>query len=314
MKLKGDLKPMLRKGKRDSKRVVLVDCSSVTYAALHAMGHLSYDGQKTGIIYGFFTRLLIMAEKFKTNNFIFCWDAGTGLHRTKAYPEYKKKRNQKKQELTELQKDARISLDVQSKLLNYEILPAMGFRNSFVQEGFEADDLLGWWCNKMHNYGYDIVMVTSDADMYQCLNKCRIWSPLKKKFMTEKQMVKKFGGTTPEQWPLAKAIGGCSGDGVIGIQGISDPKVQTSKVHKYLRGELTKGVVFDRIKADEGQEIIEINLPLVTVPYREDLLSKMILRRNYYSRSGFIKQFDKYHLVSLLKKNNFKRWKVAFDL
>ena len=196
--------------------------------------------------------------------------------------------------------------------LNYHVLPSMGFRNNYIKPEYEADDLLGHWVKRLSKYSYDLIMVTTDADMYQCLNDCRIWFPTKQKYFTKKDMIKKYNGTTPDQWPLAKAIGGCQGDGVEGIQGISDPKNPKSKVHKYLRGELNKGIILERIESSEGKQIVNRNLPLVTVPYREDILPKMIRRSNYCSRKRFLKIFDEYHFASFLKKENFRRWKKAF--
>lgn len=303
----------LRRGKQDSKKVVLVDCSSVIYAAFHAIGYLSYDGQPTNVIYGFLSRLLQMAEKFKTNDFIFCWDAGAS-HRHLAYPQYKQRRWQKREEMQADEKLAYDSLLLQTLQLNHEILPRMGFRNSFIKALYEADDILAHWTNRLSEFDYDIIMVTTDADMYQCLDKCRIWFPTKKKYFARKNMLEKYNGTTPEQWAMAKAIGGCQGDGVKGIEGISDPKNPKSKVHKYLRDEMGKGKVLDRINSREGQAIIERNLPLVTVPFMEDIMPKMIRRKNIWSRKRFIKQFDRFHFISFLKDKNFKRWEKAFDL
>jgi len=299
---------------KKQKAIILVDCSTLIYAAFHAMGHLSYNGQPTGVVYGFLSRLLTLAIRFKSNDFMFCWDAGS-THRSKAYPEYKHKRAEKRKEFTQEESIAYDSLVIQSLLLMNEVLPRMGFKNSFVAENYEADDLLGMWVNKLSKYRQNIVMVTTDADMYQCLDKCSIWFIKDKKLFNRKKMIHKYKGTTPEQWALAKAIGGCAGDSVEGIKGISDPKNPKSKVHKYLRGTLTKGVVLDRINSKEGQKIIKRNLPLVTVPYREDIMPRMIRRRsNKFSKKRFLKEFNKHMFVSFLKKENFRKWIKAFDL
>jgi len=286
----------------------------VTYAAFHTMGHLSYAGEPTGIIYGFLMRVLQLAEKFKTDDFMFCWDSGKQSYRVEDYPEYKAKRIAKRDEFTPEQVRARHSLIEQSRTLSREVLPSMGFRNSYTQDRMEADDLLGWWIQKLSKYDREVVMITTDADMFQCLDHCCIWSPMKKKMFTRAKMVKKFSGTTPQEWPTAKAIGGCSGDNVIGVAGVSDPKNDKSNVHKYLNGTLTKGVVFDRIESDIGKAIIKRNLPLVTIPYQPHLMKKMIRRRNFYTRKGLVNQFDRYRFVSFLKTENFRRWERAFNI
>lgn len=310
--MKRHSKKTSRKENRDSNTIILVDASSLTYAAFHAMGHLRYDGQRTGVIFGFLSRMLQMAVKFNTNKFITCWDSRTdeGL-RIKDYPDYKKKRFDKRNDMSELEKKERQSLLEQTALLAGFILPQMGFRNIFIQKGWEADDLIGYWVNKLKKKKVNLIVVTTDADMYQCLNYCKIYSPTKKKFFTKKDLQSKYG-ISPEQWPMAKAIGGCQGDNVIGIQGASDPKNPKSKSLKYLRGELKKGVIFDRIESKEGKKIIERNLPLVTVPYRPDIIQPMIIRRNVYNRKRFIKVFGQYNFKSFLEEKKFNEWERAF--
>ncbi len=286
--------------RKDTKTILLVDCSSLEYAALYAYGHLSYGGEKTGIIYGFLKRVFDLAEKFHSHRFIFCYDSGTYL-RSEIYPEYKLNRAKLRKEYTAEEIEARESLLAQSTILRTYVLPTMGFHNTHIQQGFEADDLLAYWINKLRLTANPVVMVTSDADMFQCLDHCDIWTPTTKKLLTRKQFQKRYG-VKPDQWALAKAIGGCSTDNVIGIDGVSDPKNESSKALKYIRGEITKGVIFDRIESKKGKTIIARNLQLVTVPYSVSPLNRMIRRKDKFSRKGFIKVFDHFHFRSFLQK------------
>ena len=288
---------------------ILVDGSSVAYGAFHAIGHLGLDGRKTGVIYGFLNKLLLIADTFKTNDFIICWDAGVSF-RHHAYPHYKERRWQKRQEASEEDKKERESLLWQMVQLNHDIMPNLGFKNNFIQLNFEADDLLAFLVNKYHKKKR-LIMVTTDADMFQCLDKCDIWFPTKKKLFTKEDMIKKYG-TPPDKWAMAKAIGGCSGDGVAGIVGVSDPKNPKSKVHKYLRGELNKGVILDRIESREGQDIIKRNLPLVKLPYRQDMMKRFIYRRNYFTKRRFIREFSRLRFMSFIEENRLKKWVKCF--
>lgn len=305
------LRKKSRSVKKDTKKTtLLIDCSTLTYAALYTTGHLSFEGKETGVIYGFLRKLLTISKKFKTNDFILCWDAGIG-HRHLDYPGYKEKRKEKKKEYTLEEKEIHNSLLLQSLKLNHEIMPNLGFRNSFIQPMYEADDLLAYWVNKLKDKKNRIIMVTTDADMYQCLDHCDIWNPSKKTFITKKILQKNFG-IEPSNWAMAKAIGGCDGDGVIGIEGVADPKKSTSKALKYLQGKLSEGKIKDRIESRKGKEIIIKNLPIVTTPYKEELMKRMIKRRNCYSRKRFMKVFDQYHFKSFLEKDNFIEWKESF--
>lgn len=270
------------------------------------MGNLSYNGKPTGIVYGFLSRILSLAKKFGTTDFIFCWDAGV-THRHQAYRDYKKNRHS---DMTLDQQEDRKDMLVQSMELQEYTLPKLGFRNSYIQHLYEADDLMAYWV--MHiRFSQDVVLVTGDSDMYQLLDWCRIWNPAQKKFITKLTFEDRYK-IPPNKWAMAKAIGGCSGDNVVGIKGVSDPKLPASKALKYLRGELTTGKVYQRITSDKGRAIIKRNLPLVTTPYREDLMKRMIPRKNYFTKKKFLRVFDEYHFISFLKLDNFKDWETTF--
>ena len=305
----------MKKGKRDSKKIIVIDCSALIYAAFYTTGHLNYNGQPTGIIYGFLSRLLMLAQRFRTTDFVFCFDSGS-THRTTHYPEYKQGRLEKREEYTPEEIAGYESLINQSVQLNKEILPRLGFKNNFMCSMYEADDLIGHWINRLSKgkRKENLILVTNDADMFQCLDKCVIFDPKSKKQFNKKAMIKKFG-TPPKRWALAKAIGGCEGDGVIGIEGVSDPKNATSRVHKYLAGEIKKGVIYERIESDKGKKIINRNLPIVTVPYKEEIMPRMLRRRsNELTRKKFLKEFDKWQFVSFLQPENFRKWERAFNL
>lgn len=296
--------------KADSKKtVLLIDSSNLIHASASAYGHLSYNGLETGVVYGFLQKILILSNKFKTNEFVFCWDAGNN-YRDIYYKDYKKNRKEKSKELTPEEKEAKKSMFRQSDDLQYKILPALGFKNSFVQSWFEADDLLAYWAKKL-NKNFNVIMVTSDADMYQCLDYCDIYSPVKKKSFTSEDLKNEFG-VFPNQWAMAKAIGGCDGDGVIGIHGAADPKKKTSKALKYLQGKLKAGKIYDKIKSIEGKKIIARNLPVVTLPYMENKLEPMIYRKNRFKRMNFIQMFDSLKFESFLKEEKLSQWEKSF--
>lgn len=289
-------------------KYLIVDCSAIIHAAFHTMGRLSYDGMETGIIYGFLKKVLSLAKQFKTNRFIFCWDHSKS-YRSIVYPNYKKKR---RLHLTPEEKDDRDVMLSQSMELQWKLLSTMGFMNSCIQSGYEADDLIGYWVYKLHGQ-YDLIVVSPDSDLYQLLDKCSIFNPSSKKNITAKSFQKKYG-IRPDQWVMAKAIGGCSVDEVQGIKGASDPKNPKSKALSYIREELTSGKIYDRIISRLGRRRIERNKWLVTVPYPHGQLpiKRFILRRDKFTRKGMIEIFDKYHFISFLDDENFSEWESTF--
>lgn len=119
-------------------------------------------------------------------------------------------------------------------------------------------------------------------------------------------------GVEPCDWHMAKAIGGCESDNVIGIYGVSDPKKPTSKALKYLQGKLTKGVIYNRITSKEGQKLIKKNLPIVTTPYKFELMPRMIYRRDQLTLRKFIMVFQMYGLRSFMDIDKLENIKKNF--
>jgi len=274
------------------------------------MGMLSYNGQPTGVIYGYLYQLLKLSQRFQPKYFITTWDGGR-THREKDYAPYKQHRKDKR---TPQQKADRKGMIEQSLVLRNDVLPEMGLHKNYWKPFYEADDIIAYWVERLHRkHNYDIIVVSNDSDMYQLLDRCRVYNLTKKKTITIDTFRKQYG-IEPYQWPMAKAIGGCETDGVIGIAGVSDPKKTTSKATKYLRGEITSGKIYDAITSKQGKEVISRNLPIVTIPYRPEDIGHLITRRNNPSRKKFLKVFDKYRFISFLKEEKFAEWKKVFNL
>jgi 5'-3' exonuclease len=250
-----------------------------------------------------------IAYKYKTDRLIFCWDAGRS-YRHAHYPAYKKNREDKKKEFSPADKKMHDGLTFQCLQLNHEILPRMGLRNTFCVLDYEADDLIGYFVDKLKG---SKIIVGDDSDLYQLLDRSDIHLLRKNKRVNKKWFKKRFG-IHPDQWAEAKAIGGCTIDNVIGINGAADPKSPSSKALKYMRGELDSGKIYDRITSKEGKTIIARNLPIVTVPYLPDLIPRLMVRSHKVTRKKLIREFDRWHFVSLLERENFDKWKRIFDL
>lgn len=286
-------------------RPIIIDSHNLCYMALHTMGDLSYREMSTGVVFGFFRILLTIAKKFNSRGFVFCWDSRHSI-REKHYPDYKKKRNDSRKEMSEHERAQYFSMLAQREQLRKEILPRLGFKNNFVQAGYESDDLMAYLVKA--NKDLDWLMVTADNDMYQCLDRCDIYNPQTKKIFTRSDFEAKYN-IEPWQWAYAKAIGGCDSDGVAGVKGVADPKKETSKALKYIRGELTKGVVFDRI--ENAHAIINRNIGLVTLPMGG--LNPMLMRlaECVHNPGEFRVFFDDYNFRSFLRE--FDKWQIFFS-
>lgn len=276
--------------------ILLVDSSALIYSAFFRYGIYNYKQQPIAVIFGFIQRVIKLAEKYKTSDFIFCFDSKRNL-RKKIYPEYKQQRTPKTDEdilLGKLRKK-------QETKLKFELMK-IGFKNVFYKPGYEADDILTYLARKLRHR--NVIMITNDKDMFQCLDYCDILNPKDNKHYSRRKFVKEYN-LTPNQWPLAKAIGGCDSDNIKGIKGVSDPKLPSSKAIKFVNGQLTKGVVYDRITSEENKPIIQRNLKLTKCPYLNKDFN-LNIRQNKITRYSFMNFINRYNFYKLLAGGEWK--------
>lgn len=307
MMLKKPLKKKLKIARHDSNPILIIDGNALCHMAKYTTGGLTYMGEPTGIIFGLLKRILGLAKKFKTNKFIFCWDTGI-TYRHIDFSDYKRKRWDKK--MMDAQTKAEHELMMIQIIHTRHYLKSMGFGNAeHCYKYYEGDDLIAIFTNKLYRKNH-IIIVSSDNDLYQLLDKANIYHLHKKKIFTSTDLQEQFG-ISPTSWALAKAIGGCDVDGIPGIRGVADAKKPTSKALSYIRGELKKGKILDRIESKEGEEIRNRNLQLVDLPHR-NCDKTLLLRRDTFSKRKFIKVFDNLHFKSFLEDKKFKEWEESF--
>ena len=294
---------------------ILVDCNNIGFNAHYSSGELSSGDMRTGVIFGFLRTVFSIADRFNTTQFVFCWDSRQS-YRKKIYPEYKGKRKERRDKMTPEQREGIRRARLQFVELRKYVLPTMGFANNPFKTGYEADDLIAAIVRADRETEFCIL--SSDNDLYQLLGyNCFMFNNVTKEKMAAKRFRMEYG-ISYKKWVLAKAIGGCNGDDVAGIVGAADPKSNPrSKALQYIRGELTKGVVFDRIESKEGAEIIARNKKLVRVPFL--LNGKVELKVNVKKRDDFKKEkwlevFRHYDFRYFMQEEQMERLEELFRL
>lgn len=212
-------------------KFLLLDVSYLCYRAFYSFKDLSHEAVKTGVLYGFLKELETLSEEFQSNRLLFCFDKGAGI-RKEIFPEYKMRRKQDKSP-----EELEIILEVgrQIELLRDEILPSLGFKNIFYQDGYESDDIMAFLARRLERANLFSVIVSADADMWQMIsNHCECYDPKKRQKLTKKVFKSEYG-IDPKDWWKVKMIAGCKSDEVPGIKGVGELTAL-----KYLRGELKK--------------------------------------------------------------------------
>lgn len=260
-----------------SRKFLLLDCDYLCHRAKYTTGELSYHGTPTGVIYGFLKGLSAYQDLFGTSNFVFCWDSRS-CKRTEMYPEYKAQRDHK--EYSEEETEFNNAFRKQMKKLRTTYLPRIGFKNIFIQRGYESDDIIASICDNLPDSD-EAVIISSDKDLYQCIaHNISYYNPQKHKVLTLQGFKEKYG-IAAVRWGLVKAYAGCHTDNVSGIEGIGE-----KTAIKYLLGQLNpETIAYKNITSPVGIEIVERNERLVILPFKGTECFK--LRRDNLSEQGW---------------------------
>ena len=239
---------------------MVVDGNNLCSRMFFVMPGMSAPGtnEQRGAIHGFLTQVRKLREQFNATRLAFCFDADADTYRRKDLFGGYKVLNPNGGMGT---KDKKF-LRPQIKRLREEILPALGFRNVFRQDGYEADDLVAACCNSYQVK--EAVIVSSDKDLFQCLSthpgKVVTQYVFDTNVRTEGWLMATWG-VTPKEWPKVKALSGDISDNIPGVPGVKEKTAV-----RYMMGEIsTTSQVYRSIKLHK--ERYELNLKLVTLPF-----------------------------------------------
>ncbi|OGT44806.1 MAG: DNA polymerase I [Gammaproteobacteria bacterium RIFCSPHIGHO2_12_FULL_38_11] len=203
-----------------NKQLILIDGSSYLFRAFHALPPLTTSkGVPTGAIYGVINMIkkLMNTTSFDYIGVIFDPKGKTVRHAI--YPEYKANRKTMPDELRE-----------QIAPL-FELIRAMGLP-LIIQDGVEADDVIGTLAVYASKHGIKTVISTMDKDMAQLVNdKITLINTMNDRVYDDKGVKEKFG-VAPNQIIDYLALMGDTSDNIPGIPKVG-PKTAALWLEKY---------------------------------------------------------------------------------
>jgi DNA polymerase-1 len=196
----------------------LIDVSGFIYRAFYAFPRFTHKDVEVGALYGFCSEMLKIASQFKGSMFAAAFDCGKKTFRNEIYPEYKANRKETPKEILS-----------QIPLIK-EACESFGF-TSIERPGFEADDIIAT-CVKANSDRYKINIFSSDKDLLQLLDdNVAVYDSMKKKFVTEEDVVEKFGVPRDKVLDVLSLMGDSS-DNIPGVSGIG-PKTAASLINEF---------------------------------------------------------------------------------
>lgn len=277
---------------------VIVDAHCICHKEKHAKKDLAFEGVGTGVIFGFMQEILKLCRTFDTNRLLFAWDSSESL-RKDIYPLYKGNRKEiTDPEMLELDRITRPQFCV----IRDRVLRDLGFTNSWHFDGLEADDIIASIVNNNEGPFY---IASADEDLYQLLSYfVSIYKPHKKVVYTYDDFVREKG-IKPEQWPMVKALAGCSSDNVPGIPRIGE-KTAIEFLTEKLKSSTKAFASIVAAKTDNG--FLTRNLKLVTLPF-PTTPALFVEREDKPSLDGYIETCQRFGFYSLSDSDAIRKWR-----
>ena len=278
----------------------LIDGSGYIFRAYYALPPLTRksDGLPTGAVSGFCSMLFKLLEDSKSDqnlqkptHFAVIFDSARKTFRNEIYSDYKANRSEAPDDLAPQFEYIRKSV------LAFN-LPSVDLPN------YEADDLIATYVDQILKKGAKVTIVSSDKDLMQLYKKgVRIFDPMKNKFITDEDVIKKFGVDASKVIDV-QSLAGDSSDNVPGIPGIG-VKTAAELINKYGTLEKLLDSAYEIKQNKRRETLIEnkdkalISKKLVTLDHKSPVNKNLTEFK--------LKEVDKDKLYKFLREMEFNR-------
>lgn len=287
-----------------NKSAVLIDGSGFIYRAFFALPKFTKsNGEPVGAVFGFCSMLISLIFEHSSDVFIVVLDSGRNTFRSEFYNEYKKNREETPSELK-----------AQFQTLQ-DACSAFGVP-VVLKQGFEADDIIASYADKLSKNGYKVEIVSSDKDLMQLISdKVSMYDPLKSKLIDRDQVFEKYG-VWPEEMIEFQALMGDTSDNIPGVPGIG-PKTAAKLISEFKTLENLYNSL-DKIshtklqeKLKDNKNLVDISLKLVTLVKNIEINEKfetLNIKLNLENIINFLKEQEFHSLIPRVT-NKFEKQK-----
>ncbi len=280
-----------------SKKFFIIDGHSQLYQAYYAItGLTTPSGQPINAVYGFTRMLRKLIKEEEPSYMAIAFDAKGPTFRHLEYKEYKSHRKPTPDELLS-------QIPLMFDVINAYNIPL------YTREGYEADDLIGTISKKVSLEKIECIIITTDKDMEQLVNKyIKVFNPRKKEIQ-DIEKIREEKGIEPEKLIDVLGLGGDSSDNIPGVPGIGY-KTALSLIREWKSMENVLSNI-DKINGKKKQEnlskyaeLARLSKRLATINTEVPLdLDFETCRVNNFNNTRLKELFTKYGFKSFLADN-----------
>jgi len=246
--------------------IYLIDASPYIFRAYFSIPSSikTPDGQPANAVYGYTAFLLDLVKRAEPTHIAVAFDGSlTSSFRNEFYPEYKANRELPDPELT-AQLDA-----------CWQVTEALGMK-AYIDDRYEADDIIGTIIAKLAKKDCDFVVVSSDKDLAQLVNKqTKLWDFAKDRHFDAKTVKQHFGVRANQIVDLL-ALMGDAVDNIPGVKGVGE-KTAAALLAKFASVEALyqkldqvekmelRGAAAIRAKLEQNREMAFLSKQLATI-------------------------------------------------
>jgi DNA polymerase I len=237
--------------------VYLIDTSFFIFRAYHALPPLTTSkGVPTGAVHGVSTMLEKLIRDRKPTMMGACFDTARATFRRDLFPAYKANRLEPDEAL-------KVQFPYVRRLVAALEIPVLD------RPGFEADDILATLAARYEGEGYEVVIVTGDKDLMQCVtDHVCLYDPMRDLEIRRDEVIGKFG-VGPEGVPEVLGLMGDTSDNIPGVKGVG-PKTAEALIAHFgtieamlsrtaeIDGLPIRGAASVRRKIEEGAEMARL--------------------------------------------------------
>lgn len=283
----------------ERKILLAIDFNNVLFSSYYGDKLINSKGENVNAVKGFFFKLKTLRDTFNPDYIVFANDISRSkTFRRKLYKPYKAQRK-------EHDPDVLKQMEYASRLVSLLGFP---FINNEI---YEADDILGMLSKFGNERDMDVIIVSSDRDMYQLVNEHTFIFSYKNKELIDLDFIYQNYKLNPNQWIELKMLQGDRSDNIPGIPGIGE--VTALKLMQnfgsidgiYSHMGYHKPKIKDLLK--NGQSVLDLTRELVTIitDYTKIGLNETMLQRDICERNEVNNLIQELEIYSLFNVMNY---------